>query len=394
MADLTEDGLTFSGYVQPPTVPPDPTGDSWRGEAGPPGPAGPAGPQGPQGAAGAGGVTTFNTRTGAVTLGSTDVTAALGFTPYNATNPAGYAPLASPAFTGTPTAPTATAGTNTTQLATTAFVAAAVVAGSSGVASFNTRTGAVTLSSADVTGALGFTPYNASNPAGYATLASPALTGTPTAPTAVGGTNTTQIASTAFVTSAVAASVVSFNARTGTVTLSSSDVTTALGYTPPQTLAGDVDVVISGPANGDRLRYNSTTSKWNNGREPYVVALFVPGTLTNAQLLVMHKCAQAVTFPSNFGAASSGVTSGGSCATLPTGACTLTVGKCLAASDPSVAGNWTAVGTISIAAGGNNATFSTTGAVSFASGDKLRVTNQATADATLGNLAITLAGDR
>jgi hypothetical protein len=32
------------------------------------------------------------------------------------------APLASPAFTGTPTAPTAAAGTNTTQLATTAYV--------------------------------------------------------------------------------------------------------------------------------------------------------------------------------------------------------------------------------------------------------------------------------
>ncbi len=36
-----------------------------------------------------------------------------------------YAPLASPAFTGTPTVPTATAGTNTTQAASTAFVAAA-----------------------------------------------------------------------------------------------------------------------------------------------------------------------------------------------------------------------------------------------------------------------------
>lgn len=34
------------------------------------------------------------------------------------------APLASPALTGTPTAPTATVGTNTTQIATTAFVAA------------------------------------------------------------------------------------------------------------------------------------------------------------------------------------------------------------------------------------------------------------------------------
>lgn len=36
------------------------------------------------------------------------------------------APLASPAFTGTPTAPTAAVGTNTTQLATTAFVNAEI----------------------------------------------------------------------------------------------------------------------------------------------------------------------------------------------------------------------------------------------------------------------------
>jgi hypothetical protein len=41
--------------------------------------------------------------------------------------------------------------------------------GSGGVASFNTRTGAVTLSSADVTSALGFTPYNSTNPSGYVT---------------------------------------------------------------------------------------------------------------------------------------------------------------------------------------------------------------------------------
>lgn len=38
----------------------------------------------------------------------------------------GKAPLASPALTGAPTAPTAVAGTNTTQLATTAFVQTAV----------------------------------------------------------------------------------------------------------------------------------------------------------------------------------------------------------------------------------------------------------------------------
>lgn len=41
----------------------------------------------------AGGVTAFNTRTGEVTLSSSDVTTALGFTPYNSNNPNGYISL-------------------------------------------------------------------------------------------------------------------------------------------------------------------------------------------------------------------------------------------------------------------------------------------------------------
>lgn len=55
--------------------------------------------------------------------------------------------LASPTFTGVPAAPTASPGTNTTQLATTAFVAAAVTGGSgitaSLVASENIAAGAI-----------------------------------------------------------------------------------------------------------------------------------------------------------------------------------------------------------------------------------------------------------
>ncbi len=47
----------------------------------------------------------------------------------NASNPhVGSAPLNSPTFTGTPKAPTAASGTNTTQIATTAFVAQAIAA--------------------------------------------------------------------------------------------------------------------------------------------------------------------------------------------------------------------------------------------------------------------------
>lgn len=59
-------------------------------------------------------VTSVAGKTGAVTLAVADVS--------------GAAPLASPALTGTPTAPTAAAATNTTQIATTAFVQAAVSA--------------------------------------------------------------------------------------------------------------------------------------------------------------------------------------------------------------------------------------------------------------------------
>ena len=155
----------------------------------------------------AGAVTSFNTRAGAVTLSAADITAA------------GGALLASPAFTGTPAAPTAVAGTSTTQLATTAFVANAIATSTSGVTSFNGRTGAVTFIANDISAV------------GGALLASPTFTGTPAGPTAAPGNNSTQLATTAFVTAAlgVAGGVTSFNRRTGAVTLSLADVTGAGG---------------------------------------------------------------------------------------------------------------------------------------------------------------------
>lgn len=52
--------------------------------------------------------------------------AAAGATAVQPDDLSSYAPLASPALTGTPTAPTANAGTNTTQIATTAFVTNAI----------------------------------------------------------------------------------------------------------------------------------------------------------------------------------------------------------------------------------------------------------------------------
>jgi hypothetical protein len=154
------------------------------------------------------GVASFNGRTGAVLLTTADITGA------------GGAILASPAFTGTPTAPTASPSTNTTQLATTAFVQAAVAAISAGVTTWNGRNGAVTMTTADITGAGGAPINNAG------------LTGIPTAPTAAPAVNTTQIATTAYVTAAIAAvgaGVTSFNGRNGAVNLQANDLSAVGG---------------------------------------------------------------------------------------------------------------------------------------------------------------------
>lgn len=53
--------------------------------------------------------------------------------------PSVFAKLASPSLTGTPTAPTATAGTNSTQIATTAFVTTAVANAIAGVTQFTSE---------------------------------------------------------------------------------------------------------------------------------------------------------------------------------------------------------------------------------------------------------------
>ncbi|QAZ63972.1 phage tail protein [Enterobacter cloacae] len=108
-----------------------------------------------------------------------------------------YAPKESPTLTGTPKAPTAPAGTNTTQIASTAFVQAVVTALNNALAL-------------------------------KAPLASPALTGTPTAPTAAQTVNNTQVATTEFVKSAIAALVASSPAALDTL----NELAEALGNDP------------------------------------------------------------------------------------------------------------------------------------------------------------------
>jgi hypothetical protein len=198
--------------------------------------------------AGEGVVMSFNGRQGAVTLTAADVVAA---------NPP-FAPLASPNFSGNPTAPTPAAGVSDGQIATTAFVQNAVTDSTTGVVSFNGRTGLIVLTAADLTGAGGAllaspvftgTPSGPTPPPGdsstrlattafvnasgpYAPLNSPAFVGTPTAPTPATGNNSTQLATTAFVMNeinAVNAGVISFNGRTGAVSLIANDISAAGG---------------------------------------------------------------------------------------------------------------------------------------------------------------------
>lgn len=85
---------------------------------------------------------------------------------------------------------------------------------------FNGRYGSVILTAADVTGSLGYTPYNSTNPGGYTTntgtVTSVATSGTVSGLTLTGGTITTSGTIT----------------LGGTLSLTSANVTSGLGFTP------------------------------------------------------------------------------------------------------------------------------------------------------------------
>lgn len=156
------------------------------------------------------------------------------------------ADTASPSFTGTPAAPTAASGSNTTQIATTAFVtnavtdertATATLTGKTVNLTSNTLTGTVAqfntaLSDGDfatLAGTETLTNKTLTSPA----LSSPAMSGTPTAPTASSGTNTTQVATTAFVTAAITTAILSQIYPVGSVYINASSTTnpgTLLGF--------------------------------------------------------------------------------------------------------------------------------------------------------------------
>ncbi len=177
--------------------------------------------------------------TGAVTISVTG-TVASATSATTATNIAAGAAGSLPYQSAAGTTSMLAAGTNGNVLTLAAGVPTWAAA-TGDVSSFNTRTGAITLTSSDVTTALTYTPYNATNPSGYTSN-----TGTVTS---VSGTGT--VSGITLTGSVTASGNLTLG---GALSLTSGDVTTALGYTPatiggfaPTTLvSGTSQLAVSG----------------------------------------------------------------------------------------------------------------------------------------------------
>lgn len=157
-------------------------------------------------------ITSVFGRTGDVVLLSSDVTTALGFTPYNSTNPSGY---------------TNNTGT-VTSISGTGTVSGLTLTGTVTTSGSLTLGGTLTLTSLNVTNALTFTPYDALNPANYITVAqaraaiSLTTTGTSGAATYSSSTGVLNIPSyQGGVTSIVAGTGITISSGTGAVTINS-----------------------------------------------------------------------------------------------------------------------------------------------------------------------------
>ena len=193
------------------------------------------------------GTPTLPTGTIATTQTAADSTTAVATTAFVTTADNLKANIASPTFTGVPAAPTAAVATNTTQIATTAFVRAEVAAlvGSAGatldtLGEIATALGNDANLSTTLTTSIGLkaplasptftgtvTIPSGASISGFAPLASPTFTGTPLSTTAAADTNTTQIATTAYVVGQAYAKLAS-PTFTGTVTLPSGTVTSTM----------------------------------------------------------------------------------------------------------------------------------------------------------------------
>jgi hypothetical protein len=208
---------------------------------------------------------------------------------YTVAQVTGAAPLASPALTGVPTAPTAGALTNSTQIGTTAYTDTAV-----GVEKTRALAAEALL----------------------APLASPALTGTPTAPTAAPGDTSAQLATDAFVAAAVTAAVqglaIKPSVQAATVAAlpanTYSNGASGVGATLTAVLPGVLVVDGITVALGNRVLVQDEVAAANNGI--YVVTTL--GTVSVAYILTRATdMNQAAEVPGAFTFTEAGTVNGG-----------------------------------------------------------------------------------
>lgn len=141
------------------------------------------------------------------------------------------------------------------------------------------------------------------------------------------------------------------------------------------TLAALTDVTISTPANNQSLMYNTGASKWENLNTSYNIAVSITGVMVNSEVLLQYVFPQAVKLPASL------TGSQAKAGTAATASTVVTINK-----------NGSSIGTITWAISGTVATFSFSSAISFAAGDILSLVAPVSADATLANVGITLAG--
>lgn len=226
---------------------------------------------------GTAGVASFNTRTGPVVLLSSDVTSALNYTPLAPANNLSDLGSAATARTnlGLGTAATmaataflqpsnnlsdiANAATARTNLGLGTAATMAATAFMQGANNLSELTNAATARAN-----LGLGTMATQTASLYALLASPAFTGTPTAPTAAYGTNTTQLATTAFVQNAF--SVTQY--ATWNPTNKASIVVLSNGNLTATADLGDW-VMSNAPMSGNSRLYcefkGTGTTGWNSG---------------------------------------------------------------------------------------------------------------------------------
>jgi hypothetical protein len=214
----------------------------------------------------------------------------------------GAANLASPAFTGIPTAPTAPTSDSSTTIATTAFVKAVVAGAPPPVTTVLSGTGIqiggttqtptvnLVVPVAIANGGTGATNAIAAlGNLGAAPLANPNFTGTPTVPTAPLSTNTTQIASTAFVEAAVAAAVAgvaSVTAGTGIVVTPVSGVgNVTVSLSTPVTIANGGTGASTGGTAFDNMLGVGGTATGLISRQTGGAYTLTQATLTNNAVL-------------------------------------------------------------------------------------------------------------